>query len=1320
MSLKFLGGWIASIHVFNPAELPLSMTDTCMPPSTAKFRLTTIYSALRLPNKQASEQCQKDLRTAPLPAIDAILRRLLAAAKHPTDQWPMHRLLRCLDYIFVNRIKSQTQPIGPLLKLASFRGCVRFSIRQLDHGDTTYEPSDDNIRNGIQAASKFLYNLLECLHKIEDAEDTTGVLTDIRRLRAIMHLLHWTSSSIRPIRHYCLRALSAHANEFPDELIEQDAFWILSRILGEIPDELVTFFQQGDESRKSLLDDHLKASRLLDSLTKPGEKKAGEKVHGKMLAFAESVSFVAIVRGWESLCTCHQQLEEKLHDEGRLICSLTSIISKYTALSPNAAYHVASIESQRKWMHVLVLEMRKLATHLAQTPFMYLHTDTAENPPRQIQIPKPPTVSVYLIKRLMQIAISIANVIPENSSFFGQMVIDITNLLQVFVCQPMRSEYIQDFGTMVILSNDIRVDAEARGSNVNNAMLQQYEGLLIILLETFIQYVQHTPSDHIAHIAGPVAFCLKSLLTILWDEDILDQSPLRGRLERLTVYFLHYNDAIDVLATAHAGLNPYIWKPTIQHAIAALELVNTIQSSNDIPRSFSIVYKAKRALIALETISRHPRAYERILDGNVLNIIDVATPKSKVMFESTDIFKMFALFVRFIASMAEKTAVVRTRLRTEHPIIPVVMHLLLEAINHRSGIRAKQKTSDQTVWDTLIIYSFEIVHVYKYDTPSLQQWIVWTNDKNDCEDIIPWFHHTVEEDEKQCSPLVSVLLSALFPWMLISDGSDADVNYSQIQSFWKEDCRLMTMASTVFEDVCGIPDFGQQLMQRRASMHYLAKLLCYLSCEDLETVYMDIDTNISVPEAAEEAIKVDDAWPTDDCDAAPDSVDSNPVPHASSRYNDASIDTDSHLKAAHSKQCFGALYRGLIRMLGCKENVKYTVLKDVFTILFKPLLAYDEMDGSKVRLRQALGTELSSKNLQRYQRLFDYTEDDDDAIRLHELTAVAIGYANLSPTTWEYNLGVRAAEGIVYSKSVFGILCHMLVYDLEYASDFQVSSQRTMTTENPTLAPLGRRHAAAQVIEALAQTLNPGEESDLAEMNRDMVTLKCNSPTIMDDRHTNNDMTVSFVTPTSTEPIYGQRSVLVRQSAMFEALLSNQYAENTADSVMLQNVQHDSLVQFFRVVEAIDNQRSKHLDLTLIFPRSIGWRDVIDLLQLSDQYGSDNVRLACEQWIFNQLQQSPLCCHSMEGSLLLYRRCRSPMDAAGGIHSDTWPFRLLLRVCLTFILSHLSAACSTDEFKDMVQTRNNDELDTFCDAIAAILSHRSASVSSSFSLTSVA
>lgn len=1224
--------------------------------------LTLIYQALQKPHSSTSVTCRNDLHTASVKQLDYTLRKLKSYSKQ--SQWPPHRLVRCLDYIFTHGIKSSPD-LHDLIQLSSLKACVRWILTAADEESTL-------------GSVKFICNLLETFaSKLPDSPSTIGILSDIKAHNGPKLLLDWSKHANHAVRTYSVRALSAKLQFFAKYLITLDAYTILSQSLLEIPSLLHMLILKppvSDASQKRTeLEQCIMTCRLLESIFKYEQL---DQASQERISFADSQLFVKLVSVWHQVChheytTLMNNLSPlKIKNGQLLIYSLTTIIQKCSSISQKAASCVAAEGPRSQWQPYLTLLLQRWIRGTCCSMNIVVITQATLNAEKSI------------VKKLLQISLDMVPVLQHHmfwGDYVDQTICDLTNFFMAFISQPILPEQAAMIGTAsTLLHTNLCIDVEERGFTVTGDMLNQHQDLLVLLFESFIQHVQLASADFIKLISGRVAWCLKSILNILLNANQLETSGLRTRVLKLIVFLLHYYEAIDILATSTTSIAPFVWGPTIEMAKNGLLTAVTLSPTTELTTQQSnIIYKAKRAFVSLEMISTHPRACERLVDCNVLQLVDITLiPTGDIMEKTASLLAVYALFVRFIAALSRRTAFVRTRLRDECALFPMIMKLLQEAIEHKEA--RKEDAVIKLGWTQVISSCLLVVSSFQYDDASMKMWLSW--DQGDVKDDTEMVDEEcttqpLAQNRSRFASILPSLLIILFPWRL----QGLDINEVLKSS---DHYQVIILAAQVLDQLSGIPLCGRQMIMDETALSNLSALMIALTTAAVCKKEIQVDQSTMV--MCKDKIEGQEA-----------SIDEFTENIMTENDQEKPTMTEESL----NYRCAGYLRKSAIRMLICHDNIQFTILSDAFTTFFESMLQHPATGTSHEYWRREICDDLYEKKFGDFMSLYKFTEiAGDHAIKLYEFTAVAVGYSIIgSPTDEEWNtaLGLTVLEGgIVSSKHVFGVFCQMLVYELEEEEN----------KEDPdsllTLITPFRRNAAAQVIESLALELELVWQVETDSI-RNVGFLPDYIPLISPSE------TVYFCTDDSTQLISGNRQLLRARSPIFEALLSSDYAEESnlaaSQAIPLHDVTFHSLNLFISVIHQLNNETSDVLDESIA-----SWPDIVDLLQISDRFGSQLVKNRCQHWVLdrvkhlNNLTKQERLVY-LEGLLCLYRQCRDPIESDGGITSDTWPFAVLTRESLKAITQYMTESCQTNEFIKMVGEKSFEELDSFCDGIACLL-----------------
>lgn len=1217
--------------------------------------LTLIYQSLQKPHSSASIACRNDLHTASVKQLDYTLRKIKSYTKQST--WPPHRLVRCLDYIFTHGFKTSPD-LQDLIQLPSLKACVRWVLTAVD----------EESRLGTV---KFICNLLETIaSKLPDSPYVVGILTEIKAYHGPKLLLEGSRHANHAVRTYSIRSLSANLHFFAKHLINLDAYTILAQSLFHIPNllHLLTLKPPvSDASQKRTeLEQYIMTCRLLESIFKYEQP---DQISEQRRCFADSPVYSKLVSVWHQVChheyaiLMNNQAPLKIKNEQLLIYSLTAIIQKCTCISQKAASCVATEGPRSQWQPYMTLLLQRWIRGTCCSMNTAVITQATLNTEKSI------------LKKFLQITLDMAPILHHHmfwQDYVDQTVCDLTNFFMAFISQPILPEQAATIGTQsTLLHTNLCIDVEERGFTVTGDMLNQHQDLLVLLFESFIHHVQLASVDFIKLISGRVAWCLKSILNIILNAGQLETSGLRTRILKLIVFFLHYYDAIDILATSTTSISPHVWGPTIELAKNGLLTAISLSLDTELTtRQANVIYKAKRAFVSLEMISTHPRACERLVDCNVLQLVDISLiPSGDIMEKTSSLLAVYALFVRFIAALSRRTAFVRTRLRDECNLFPMIMKLLQEAIEHKEA-----KEDDKMIrlgWIQVISSCLLVVSSFQYDDASMKMWLSWNQkDVNEDTEMTEVQTTLVRTSRPRYASILPSLLTILFPWRL------KDMNINEVLKS-SDHFQVIILAAQVLDQLSGIPLCGRQMIMDDTALSNLSALMIALTTAAV--CKKKIQINQSTMDMCKDKIEgqaLDEFTETMMTDENKPTV------------------TEESL----NYQCAGYLRKSAIRMLTCHDNIQFTILSDAFTTFFRSMLQHPATGTSHEYWRRAICDDLYEKKFSDFMSLYKFTEvAGDDAVKLNEFTAVAVGYSAIGATTaekWNLALGLSILEGgIVSSKHIFGIFCQMLVYELEEEEEKESDSLLKLIT------PF-RRNAAAQVMESLAFEFEikwQTETDAIRDTGFSANYLQLTTPL----------ETVYFRADDSSEVIPGNRQLLRARSPIFEALLGSDYAEEShlaaSQAILLHDVTFHGLNLFISVIHQLNEETSDVLDTSITH-----WPDIVELLQISDRFGSTLVKQRCEHWVLDRVKHLHTISPQerriyLEGLLCLYRQCRDPIESDGGITSDTWPFAVLTRESLKAIIQYMTESCQTEEFLRMVNEKDFEELDSFCDGLASLI-----------------
>ncbi|KAI9473675.1 MAG: hypothetical protein EXX96DRAFT_578897 [Benjaminiella poitrasii] len=1273
------------------------------------YSLKSIYQAIQNPRSSTANHCMANLQKSPTKEIDHTLRKLHSYVKHSHHQWPERRLVRCLDYIFIHGIKHHLEE---RIQLSSFKANVRWILDMIRNTTATgHQEMATDITLQIQSAVKFICGLFESVRsQIPDSPVLTSLLADMRRREGVRSLLSWSQSSVSSIRIYCVRALTAQLAYFARDMIALNAYESLSRLLHEMPGLLITISLRPPVTdvgqRRAELDQCVMICRLFEGIlkyepqTQPSESRR---------TFAESEAFQTLVGIWQAVCSFDYQTrlaadaaaednnnnsDRSVKNQGVLVYSITVIVQRCVHVSTKAASYVAELQVRTTWQNLLALCMQNwirntcCTTTITAIPTTMLDKDKG------------------MMKKLIQISLNLVPVLlafqQQNLQqqlqethwlpYVDRMVLTLTNFIMAYVSQPILPEQASMVGTTdQLLSTDLCIDVEERGYELTAHQLNEHQDLFVLLLESFIQYIPLASAQTTQRVASRVAWCLKSILTILLTANALDTSVLRSRILRLIVFLLHYQDAIEVLATSTTNITELVWGPTIDLAKQGLLTIAALATEDELTAAqAAVISKAKRALVALEKVSRHPRACERLVDCDVLQLVDVAlVPSGEVLEKSRSVLAVYGLFGQFVASLSRRTAFVRIKLRDDCSLFPMVMRLMDEAIRCRETRRRCTSMLEEDVeeevivvgWNHVIASCLQVVSAFQYDETSMRLWLVYG------------------EDEKRS--ILPFVLAVLFPWKQQQQQAD-------VQRYWDADHQVIYLAAQVLDQLSTIPVCGRQLIMVKDALLNLSRLMITL------TVAVDFQQHQQHPSVTSSALPQEDVIMMEE-----------PVQQVLSAILSME-DIDSIAKPATpiheprgepkanptlNYQCADSLRRSAVRMLSAHDNTQFVILSDAFTSFFGPLLTHPDQDTTQAYWRHIVSRELHDKKMHEFKSLYRFTSETAEAVKLHEFSAIAVGYAVLgieNAVEWNQTLGLTVVEtSMVSTNHVLAIFCQMLLYELEYEEDDQKEEKQQQQENDDSLLTMitpFRRHAAAQMLEMLALEFEErwSLETEMVRASQEpLEPVEVKEP----------DEQVSFMTDDAPVNTYisASRPLLRARSAIFEALLSGDYAESTMTAIPLHDVSFRGLKLFIDIIHKLNSSTATEDGRSSeVMTDSITWKDVIDLLHISDRFGSAAVKQLCETWVVEKVKrlgqgtsENRLVC--LEGLVELYRHCRDPIEKDGGISSQTWPFAVVTRESLKAIVQYLTEASQTEAFLLMVQEKDVEELDAFCNGLACLL-----------------
>ncbi|SAM08805.1 hypothetical protein [Absidia glauca] len=913
--------------------------------------------------------------------------------------------------------------------------------------------------------------------------------------------------------------------------------------------------------------------------------------------------------------------------------------------------------------------------------------------------------------------------------FGKQMTRCLTNFLLAFTACPVSVETLVTLASNSdLLSTDLCADVVIRGYfGLDSTLLQHCQPLLSPLLETLMQYIQVVPDEWRTEIGPRIAWCLRSQMALLYgDNNKLDDSVLLPKYEKLVVYLLHDEGAVKQLAESSTGLGNYIWEPTILHVRLGLEAAASLTSSTTIDPSHEqtqALKKAKRALVALEKVSHHPRACERLVETTVLELIDpslipcVGFPSvvgGSSLQMPIEVWSVYGLLVRLLASLAGRTSLLRSKLLHERQLIGVVMGLLWRALRYESILIAQDiliTLKQVNVCQDLVSSSLQVVYAYRYDSTATLEWLQWKQ----------------QDDTGASLTLVAALLSTLVPWRGLLDGKWRNIAHS-----W---CLVLggqiDNALILLEHLAPIESCGKQMIQENGDdLNNLSQMLVDLSHPLLSyrinpsnntivPIFQPLDEDPSVGGGTSLTTGNDscDTQPTDDddtqrpllvefdgtdttpasCDridkeksdnVSPDDGDNNSVHNPEPEIHHSYVNQENYIEAT---------LRILTKVIMNGANLKLMILNDSFTRLFAPLIMLDDpkswpystKDPRSIAAR--LGTTLWTR-VDELGRLFQFFgQNEDDVNHRHELTAVALVYTSFWDTThWHSTLGLfsfdTTKESIVYSTCPFGILCHMLMFD-----------------------DTGRRHTAAQALATLALSLKSTWQHDLdqgLEENKQQQQGASLSSTTGE-----KEGEVVIRTNDSPTPLRVRAQDLTWASPVFQAMLSDRYLESSTDSIYLHDITMAGLEHFIHVSQWLQKKcaaggcHAYDVDDQLVG----GWDQVMALIHMADRYGCMTIQLLGERWIMQKIKKRHPGYLSGCLATYLYLRDKYHTQDGGGLTCKTWPFHRVLNQCVKAMLLDVTHLVDDPAFKDLIRidadATHLDAIETFCNAALVLFQH---------------
>ncbi|KAI8390206.1 hypothetical protein BD560DRAFT_419330 [Blakeslea trispora] len=1243
---------------------PMSQTQQ---PDTS---LRTIYSALKNANNAKSIQYKASLAEASTLTIDHILRRVLGYAKQSENkEWPPYRLAQILNLVFSLCFKNDR--MRERIGLASFKASLRWAIELLS------DPNQD--ATTARYTLKFVCTVLE---SIDHSAVSKSLLFDFKNRQGVKHLVRWLQYKEPSIQFYSLCAINVQCTNFIEELNQSlDLYTFAISSMSNIPSILETLLTAPNKDMseyESQLKQHMQICQLLKSMFKHSAPE-------KLCEFIDSVLFRQLAQVWCAVCqyeyliSMREEASMSSKSPQKLLYLLCSIIHSCTTTSRKAASCISEEQLRAKWQPVLALMMQR---------WIYDTCCTMNTP---VCTPESLKVSRFVMGKMLQISLDVVPVLQHHMywlDYVDQAVCDLVNFIMAYVSQPILPEHATTIGKPnTVLHTNLCIDVEERNYQFDAKMMQENQDLFVLILESLIQHIQLASNALIELISGRAAWCLKSIATVLFYGDQLNSSPLRSRMMKLNIFFLHYGSAIEVFATSTTNITPFIWGPTIDLAKQGLLTATTLSADNtDLSAEVStVVYKAKRAFVSLEKISSYHRACERLVDCDVFQLVDISLVPEGRIIEKASLLTMYAQYGRFLAVLSRRTAFVRTKLRDQYHLFPITLKLLNEAVElkEKQRLAITEEGLDDHIykgWNQLISSCLMLVSSFQYDETSMNKWLCYKQEEQD--------------GTNRTSSVLPLLLDVLFPWRKQTSVSQQK---EDTLKYIKSDLDVMKRAAQLLDQLSYNYLCGRQIIKDTSVLSNLSTLM------------------ICLAENEQHLKHIDDAQHSDAMSNPRVDDDKRELLYGKSEIEGSSPSTtepetalpieenEKDEKACPAIQCANYLKRSAIRILISHENIQINILSDVFTSFFRPMIQHPSMGAVCSKWRHAICDELFEKRMPDFQRLYEFTDNTDEAIKLHDFTAVAVAYLAMgAPSSDEWNvvlgLNLSKNQSVTVTRNVFGMLCQMLVFELEYEEEdySKEEEEDTKMAEIDDLlglvTPL-RRHAAAQVIEALSLELELiwlTETNSIQEKRKNSCPIQLENPSGI----------VTFMTD-DLHRISGHRQLLCARSPIFEALLSGDYAETqSTDAIPIRDVSFHSLKLFIDTIHQLNQENTNALDQT-------SWQDIVELLKISDRFGSTIVKDLCEDWVIEKVRHITLNkdqrMDCLEGMMRLYRQCRDPIEKDAGISSDTWPFATVLRESLKAIIQYMSESSQTQTFLEMVKEKNVEELDAFCDSAASLL-----------------
>ncbi|CAO3642279.1 unnamed protein product [Cunninghamella blakesleeana] len=964
-----------------------------------------------------------------------------------------------------------------------------------------------------------------------------------------------TDKSLMLARHYCLRGLNAHLLFFGSDLIEHYAYQrLLLRPLAYYFGDNFEHFssmesmvysskqqqlqQENDDDGRHLLSFCNTAAQFLDNLIK-SEKDIGVNNDNKngweQYIKGSSTNCLSLIKVWVGasfiLIKNGSIINSSIKEVSQIFYYLTVIVSKMSTDSGIYAYLVPNINQQLNdnhnsnqptfkclwtWHRVFPLLLSQLIYRLQMN--IQNNDDIDNKSYKRTSI----LISPYNTSLLTRILVNICNILWKchqyvknnyksshiaescfnNNQTFSEMITGYTtNFLLAFTAHPIPIDMI---GIMAFNDNEdnhisllpmtLTADVVIRGYfGLTSRCIENHHSILIPILETLIQYSPLIRKSWRLSIGSKLAWSIKSLLSLLDADGLLDDSPLLSRIEKLIIYLLHDDDAIDQLADCTNGLDKYIWDPTIQLArnglLTATSAINDIylSSPKDVYQSLE---KGKRALMALEKITNHSRACERLADTNILSLMDSIVLSTinplndyhhPLTLDQVSLFvrswTVYALFTRLLATLAGRTSLLRSKLRQENRLIHSIMKLLWYTHQFECTFFLKQSKEVILTCQYVVNGCLQIINAYRYDKQAIQEWMYWKYDTIDNNEM----SEKEGGDDENNITLIKMLLSVIIPWR--NKRNITDYNIGQ---WWMIFNNQICLASMILESLSQYDECGKQLIESNdGALYDISKWMVsitnivnhgidnldnnnsnnsdniinnqiddkllngYVVNNDQGLLLCDNNNNNSTTTTAaqfdeDEIIEdVDYNLNNDDHDIEGENNEENINTTMLSIINlklKNNQSTKSIIPTSLNEHCLLPLSRCLTKIITHLRNLKSLIMYDGFTQIFAPFIYEIKKNSSNsstwLTMTQQLYQALYSR-IDDLERLINfYDQNDKDIKRRHELSAIAMVYATCwKQEYWLSKLGIlnydTTKEAIVYSTCHFGLICHMLTMNFD-------------------------------------------------------------------------------------------------------------------------------------------------------------------------------------------------------------------------------------------------------------------------------------------------